>query len=151
MRWLFAFVLSVAASCLVIANTCDAQTPPQSRYIRNLGADRVIVFVHGFNSDSNSAWSSGFAYWPDLIASDHYFDGVDIFVYQYPTSISDSMTPSELAGYMRVVLRISKVADHRELIFIAHSMGGVVTREFLLQSPDIADKTKLIQFLFYSD
>lgn len=140
MRWLLVFILGIVYSRFTIAIAHDAQDPPQSRYIMNQGTDRVIVFVHGFNSDSNATWLSGSTYWPDLIASDHYFDGVDIFVYQYQTSIGDSMTPSELAEDMRVALKISKVSDHREIIFIAHSMGGVVVREYLLQNPDVAGK-----------
>lgn len=123
-----------------------AQSLPSSTYIRNTKADRIIVFVHGFLGDSVSTWTNGQSYWPKMIVNDHYFDGADVFVYQYQTSIDADLTPDQVADDMRVVLKSNGVSDRKELIFLSHSMGGVITRAYLLKYRDIAAKTAFLQF-----
>ena len=123
-----------------------AQRLPGSTYIRNTNADKVIVFVHGFLGDSVSTWTNGQSYWPEMIVNDHDFDGVDVFVYQYPTSINADLTPDQVADDMRAVLKSNGVSDRKKLIFLSHSMGGVITRAYLLRYRDIAAKTAFLQF-----
>jgi pimeloyl-ACP methyl ester carboxylesterase len=147
LRWLFDFLFSAVAIWLLGASTCDARPEPQSNYIRNQGSERVIIFVHGFGGNSIDTWTNGSSYWPEMISNDHDFDGADIFVYQYPTSITESMTPDEVAGDMRSVLTAQRVSNRRQIVFIAHSMGGVVTRDYLLGNPDVAKRTSFIEFL----
>ncbi len=124
----------------------ESQGLPSSRYVRNQHSEKVIIFVHGLFGDSVQTWSNGSSYWPDLIVKDHTFDGFDVFVYQYPTSINATLTPDELAGDMRVVLKSNGVSDRQKLIFISHSMGGVVTRDYLLKNQDVAKRTIPLQF-----
>jgi pimeloyl-ACP methyl ester carboxylesterase len=38
-------------------------------------------------------------------------------------------------------------ADHKEIIFVAHSMGGLITIKYLLRNPDVAKKVPLV-FLY---
>jgi pimeloyl-ACP methyl ester carboxylesterase len=148
LRRLFDFLVSAVAVWLLATSICNASPPPlQSGYVRNQGSDRVIIFVHGFGGNSIDTWTNGSSYWPEMIRNDRDFDGSDIFVYQYPTSITESMTPDEVAGDMRSVLKAEGVSNRRQIIFIAHSMGGVVTRDYLLGNPGVAKRTSFIQFL----
>lgn len=147
LRRLFDFLVSAVAIWLLAASICSARPPLQSGYVRNQGSDRVIIFVHGFGGNSIDTWTNGSSYWPEMISNDRDFDGSDIFVYQYPTSIAESMTPDEVAGDMRSVLKAQRVSNRGQIIFIAHSMGGVVTRDYLLGNPDVAKRTSFIQFL----
>jgi hypothetical protein len=124
----------------------QTQDLPGSIYIRNAKSEKIIVFVHGFLGDSISTWTNGSSYWPKMITADHDFDGVDVFVYQYPTSINADLTPGQVADDMRMVLKSNGVSDRKQLIFLSHSMGGIVTRAYLLNNRDIAEKTVLLQF-----
>jgi hypothetical protein len=118
---LFAVLRGLA---IPILGTSQALVLPESKYIRNANSDKVIVFVRGFLGDSISTWTNGKSYWPEMITNDYDFDGVDVFVCQYPTSISADLTPDQVADDMRVVLKSSGVSDRKQLVFLSHSMGG---------------------------
>jgi hypothetical protein len=77
---------------------------PTSKYIRQSGADTVIVFVHGILGDGVSTWTNTKtnSYWPVMLEQDHTFDGIDIFVYSYHTKLFfETFSIDELAETMR--------------------------------------------------
>ena len=75
---------------------------PVSEYVRKTSSsDTVIVFVHGFRGNSVATWSNGDTYWPRLLTQDHTFDGADVFVYEYQTGLSATLSIDELAENMR--------------------------------------------------
>ena len=118
-------------------------------WVRHEAGDRgVIVFVHGILGDATKTWRSGNAYWPEMLTRDHTFDGQDIYAYEYPTSKLDrTLSISEVAEHMRLILTADGVLDHSEITFVAHSMGGIVTRDFILKNREIvAPKIRLLYF-----
>jgi len=120
-------------------------------WIRRLGdakANGVIVFVHGVLGDARATWSNGNAYWPALLTGDNTFDGQDIYVFGYPsTKFGKTFSIDELAENLRLVLSTDGVMQYKQLTFVSHSMGGLVTRAFLLkyQSQVVAK----IRFLYF--
>src|SRR5271170_2856233 len=70
---------------------------PISKYTRQTGAETVLVFVHGILGDGVSSWTNSEtnSYWPAMLALDHTFDGVDIFVYSYDTGLLASLSIDE--------------------------------------------------------
>jgi hypothetical protein len=71
---------------------------------------------------------------------------LDIYIYDY---YSDSVLPglsfNDLAKNMYQRLLDAKVFDYDSVIFLAHSMGGIIVRKLLLDNPSLADK---INFLY---
>jgi pimeloyl-ACP methyl ester carboxylesterase len=114
--------------------------PPafQSRYVRPPTRKRVIIFVNGVFGDATSTWKNAAtgAYWPDLLASDHEFDGADLYVHSFESpKLSRAQEVLELARRMKNYLDASDVVkDHDEIVFVCHSMGGLVTRAYLLDA-----------------
>lgn len=119
---------------------------PQSKYIRKSGSDVVIVFVHGFRGDSITTWTNGNSYWPNMIVKDHDFDDADVFVYNYSSSLSSRLNIDELADQLRRELLLNNVLSYRNLIFVAHSLGGIVVKQFLLDNHQYANHTLFLQF-----
>jgi pimeloyl-ACP methyl ester carboxylesterase len=121
---------------------------PVSRYVRRSeNADTVIVFVHGVLGEGKTTWTSANgSYWPEMLVKDTSFDGTDIFVYSYPTGYWASLTIDELAENMRAVLVANGVSKYPRLIFLSHSMGGLITRAFLLKNRDVATQTLFAYF-----
>jgi pimeloyl-ACP methyl ester carboxylesterase len=119
-----------------------------SRFIRKTAnADAVIIFVHGFASDGISAWTSSTgSYWPELLSKDPTFDGADIFVYSYPTGPTATLSIDELAEDMRRTLTAKGVTTHKKIIFLSHSMGGLITRAYLLKNREVADRISFVYF-----
>jgi pimeloyl-ACP methyl ester carboxylesterase len=133
---------------LFILGPFDPLSAAESQYVRRVaGSEIVIVFVHGVMGDGESTWTNGTAYWPAMLASDDTFDGADIFTLSYPTSRWATLSVDELAEYMRLQLNsYGVVSDHKRIVFLAHSMGGVVTRAYLLKNRDAATKTSFLYF-----
>ena len=67
---------------------------------------------------------------------------------QYPTPLAGrAHSVNELAEVMRRRLLAAGVLEHKELIFISHSMGGLVTRAFLVKYRDYAAQVRFAFFL----
>jgi pimeloyl-ACP methyl ester carboxylesterase len=119
---------------------------------RSGGAKRAIVLVHGITGNGKSSWTSiNGTYWPMLMKSDPAFEDVEVYVYEYPTHLFGNCLPvTDLANNLRLHLKNDRVfEDHEQVIFLAHSMGGLVVRQFLLRnrdSRDFIDKVPLALF-----
>jgi pimeloyl-ACP methyl ester carboxylesterase len=122
---------------------------PNSRYIKQAqGNQSVIVFVHGIFGDSISTWTNrNGAYWPDLLRSDPLFLPYDVYVYEYASRfVGTGFSIDEIAENMQLTLDTDLVSDHKEIIFVSHSMGGLVTRAYLNKNRAAADHVRLAYF-----
>ncbi|MGN6826050.1 esterase/lipase family protein [Paucibacter sp. M5-1] len=124
-------------------------------WIRDNSSDTVVVFVHGIASDNVGAWLTASAqpctYWPDLLASDAaYFKDVDIFVAGYYSQLdSGNFSIDDAAGQLFTAL-VSPVEDrslaplHRKnIVFLTHSLGGIVVRQVLQDKRASFDRRKV--------
>jgi len=132
----------------------DAKTAPTSRYIRPASGkppfkDRVIVFVHGIFSDADRAWTSPQgAYWPQLILSDPAFSDSDVYVanYESPTA-GNTLTIDEVVSSLNSRLTGQGVFEqHREVVFVCHSLGGIIVQQLILTFREHADRVPFIYF-----
>jgi pimeloyl-ACP methyl ester carboxylesterase len=106
---------------------------------------RVIVFVHGIHGSRETWRASNGAYWPQLIATDPHFQRSDVVVAEYPTpSMRGQLSTEKLSQILWQRLKAQKVWDHQEVVFIAHSLGGILTEEMLLNHPDDAARVPFI-------
>ncbi len=100
---------------------------------------RVIVFVHGLHGDHETWRAANGAYWPDLVKSDPRFQRSDVVVAEYPTPSSHGrLSTDQLARLLYDGLKQKRVWEHREIVFIAHSLGGLLTEEMLISHPEDA-------------
>ncbi|MGD0911051.1 MAG: hypothetical protein ABR928_04105 [Terracidiphilus sp.] len=106
---------------------------------------RVIVFVHGIHGDRNTWLASNGAYWPKLIQTDPHFQNSDVVVAEYPTpSMRGKLSSAQLSELLWQKLKQQHVWDHTEVVFIAHSLGGILTEEMLLNHPADAPRVRFI-------
>ena len=131
------------------ANTKPSQ--PKSFYERNDRAARVVVFVHGNFGDSHDTWScSANIFWPALLKDDDAFKDSNIYVVGYDTPyLGNRMTIDEVVPNLKSRLDSDEVfAKHREVVFVSHSLGGLIVQRFLLTYRDLATKVPFIYFYF---
>ena len=119
--------------------------------VRRSGASRVIVFVHGLGGDGRSTWTNQATrtYWPALLKDDPAFEGFNVYVYQYPTNpVGPCMSVTDIANDMRLRLLADNVlGEHKQIIFVAHSLGGLVVRTFIVRNREsIAQKVPMVFF-----
>lgn len=122
---------------------------PKGFYVRGPEKNRVIIFVNGIFGDAQSTWkNSSSAYWPQLIGDDSSFADSDIFVLSFESpKIRTAQNIDDLAIRMGAVLTAKGVLSrHNELVFLCHSMGGLVTRKFLVKERLPAESVPLIYF-----
>jgi pimeloyl-ACP methyl ester carboxylesterase len=130
---------------LVHTATCLSQALTQQHQTQQLPRARVIVFVHGLHGSRESWRASNGAYWPDLIRTDPRLAYSDVDVAEYPTPASNGkMSSVQLADTLWTRLKQDHVWEHREVVFIAHSLGGILVEEMLLRHPAEAAKVKFI-------
>jgi pimeloyl-ACP methyl ester carboxylesterase len=121
------------------------QNPTKPGSTQSFGRARVIVFVHGLHGSRDSWRAANGAYWPDLIRTDPRFAYSDVEVAEYPTPASNGkMSSVQLADILFAHLRQDHVWEHREVVFIAHSLGGILVEEMLLRHPAEAARVKFI-------
>lgn len=134
-----------ALCVLFLAPVCFPQSAPQQNQTQPVPRPRVIVFVHGLHGSRESRRAANGAYWPDLIRTDPRFAYSDVDVAEYPTPASHGrMSSVQLADVLWTHLRQDHVWEHREVVFIAHSLGGILVEEMLLRHHAEAAKVRFI-------
>jgi hypothetical protein len=111
--------------------------------------DRVIVFVHGIFGDATKTWtSSNGAYWPTLLLADKAFDGYDVYVATYASPvIGNTFTVDEVAASLQSRFVSDGVFEkHREVIFVCHSLGGIIVQQLLLT---YRKQAATVRFLYF--
>lgn len=135
----------VALFLLLQASASFSQAAIQQNQMQAAPRARVIVFVHGLHGSRESWRASNGAYWPDLIRTDPRFAYSDVEVAEYPTPASNGrMSSVQLADMLWARLKQDHVWEHREVVFIAHSLGGILVEEMLLRHPTEAASVKFI-------
>lgn len=156
----YALTLSSCSGCnsnkdkAIVPAVDSAGTSDQSsgaHYERNNGKERVIVFVHGIYGSAVGTWTCAKtgSTWPKMLLGDHAFDNVDVYVAQYPTQFSRNLMSidDQVSNLMNRLEGDKVFSKHNEVVFVAHSMGGLIVQRLLLTHHDLAPKVRFIYFL----
>ncbi|KAL4943815.1 hypothetical protein BDV06DRAFT_220878 [Aspergillus oleicola] len=121
-----------------------------------------VVFVHGLGGDSISTWTDNTTYWPrDLLPLSQSYENARILTFGYSTEgfLSASGGFHNVRTFTCAEAPVTDLADnrtadpYRPLIFVGHSLGGIVIKsaiKYAYVQPDlygnIVDSTKAIVF-----
>lgn len=117
----------------------DASRLNNTWFHHDTTSDVVVVFVHGFFSSADVCWKAKSGkFWPELVRDDSRIPAVSIFLGGYYTAF-DSGAYSvrdcaiELLGALKRVdgSGRSPPLASRTIIFVCHSLGGIVVRYML--------------------
>ena len=143
-------IAALALAAAAAGARADDRTAGRSFYVQEDASRRtVVVFVHGGAGTAQGTWKNAEAdrSWPEMMAADEAFRGASVFVYSYASPwFRKALSVPQLGVDMRTVLRDRGVLDHRNIVFVAHSMGGLVVKEFLLSFREYVAKTKFVYF-----
>ncbi len=122
-----------------------------------------IVFVHGLNGDPQTTWTAEKSkiFWPaQLLPKIVEEEKARILTYGYETDISsfaDSQSKRSLANYAEhligqlVANRRLQNANERPLVFVAHSLGGLLVKDALAYSAEFSGaRSEHLQSIFIS-
>lgn len=106
---------------------------------QNTSSDTVFVFVHGIFSDSRHAWSNFdgkkcVSYWPQIVDQDDRLGHPSIYMGGYYAKVDSGPygVPQAALNLFDEMNRQGVFASNRNIIFVAHSTGGLVVRKMLL-------------------
>jgi hypothetical protein len=129
-----------------------ASSVVQSRYIEDYSASHpkpvAVVFVHGIRGD-DATWGTGDLTLPHLLATDpDLHKQLDLFFFEYDSPwLRNADKIPDLAEELRGRLDENGVwTHHKKVIFVAHSMGGLIVRQFLLSHPDRSQQVQMMYF-----
>jgi len=108
----------------------------QGDWIRKSTSGLAVVFVHGINSNGEDCWRhENGTYWPELLKSEQEFQGLGIYVYTYQTGFfSGTYSLDDVVDDLKErLINFDNVADNQKIVFVCHSMGGIVVRKFLVE------------------
>ena len=112
-----------------------ADRPDCSFSIISVGEEPIscdIIFVHGLSGDDKTTWKCGSVSWPDELAK--VFPNARLLSFKYDRSIwtGSNMRAmqyvSERLLAMLTTYRRVEEAEHRPIIFVAHSLGGCLVK-----------------------
>jgi pimeloyl-ACP methyl ester carboxylesterase len=118
-----------------------------------------VIFVHGLDGDARNTWrpagSTGPA-WPEWLGEDLPQAGVWLLGYEIPSSAwkGHTMPLADRATNILALLETEGLGE-RPIVFIAHSMGGLLVKQLLRHGRDlgnrnwraVADATRGVVFL----
>ena len=118
-----------------------------------------VIFVHGLTGDAHDTWTneSKDEFWPQWLQDD--LDRISVFTLGYPSSLFEKWAKKEMDMYERAANVLELFAGNdigqRPVIFVAHSLGGILTKLLLRKSMESEDEdwqrinhaTKLVVFL----
>lgn len=113
-----------------------------------------IIFVHGLNGGSYSTWSKGnnpSHFWPqEWLPRDEAFKDVRIHTFGYPSAVGrDSvLNVHDFARSLLAAVRDSPVINrdlNTSIIFVSHSMGGLVVKKAYIIGQHEAEFQPVIQ------
>jgi hypothetical protein len=107
----------------------------RAEWIRRPQAGTSAVFVHGILSSGEACWRhDNGTYWPALLQNEPALKLLGIYVFTYQTEIfSGSYRLGDIVDALKEHMRLDGVLQSERLIFVCHSMGGMVVRKFLVE------------------
>jgi pimeloyl-ACP methyl ester carboxylesterase len=107
----------------------------QREWIRLPQGKASAVFVHGILSSGETYWRhDNGSYWPELLKNEPELGSLGIYVFTYQTGIfSGSYRLGDIVDALKEHMRLDGVLKSNQLVFVCHSMGGIVVRKYIVE------------------
>ena len=149
---LIALLIIFSAYCLCLGADVPLNQNHEG-YIRKQGNKRVLVFIHGLYGGVDTWRCDDKHYWPEMLAQDKdpSIANLDIYVASFPTpQKGGNETVADLETTVKNRLEADKIfSDHDEVVFVAHSLGGIIVQQILLTYRDEGFYRKVSFIYFY--
>jgi hypothetical protein len=122
----------------------------QGEWIREPQGEASAIFVHGIRSSGETCWrNANGSYWPELLRNEPELAQLGIYVFTYQTDIfSGSYRLLDIVDALNEAMQHHHVLECNRLIFVCHSMGGIVVRKFIVSQAVNLNETKREIMLF---
>jgi hypothetical protein len=107
----------------------------KGHWIKKPENNTVVIFVHGILSNADDCWKNdNGTYWPVLLSKEEDIKETGIYTFSYSTGIfSGTYSLGDIVDAFKEQLKMDGVLKQdRHLIFVCHSMGGLVVRKYIV-------------------
>lgn len=111
-----------------------------------------LVFIHGILSDAIKCWThkSG-THWPTLAATDPSLADVSVYNFSFETGIATGdYGIGDAADALKELAGLDGIIEFPTIIFVCHSLGGIVARRFVVDNAIALSGKKIGLFLLGS-
>jgi len=139
---ILAQLVTGCASVLNLVNStydfCPSNTDTSHQYFGPPAAAELVVFIHGLCGDANSTWTNTTTHFifPKELARDLAEENhpAYVFVFDYVSRLREGPSVLSIADHLEFEIgELLKKHPYRSLRIVAHSMGGLVAREYILR------------------
>lgn len=117
------------------SNISERRALATGSWIIKKSNEKVIIFIHGLLGSEKTWINSNGAYWPSITAADERFSEYSVYQFSYrSTPLSGNYNVLDAAAALSETLKIEKITTFRRIIFVCHSLGGVLIRYHLVKS-----------------
>lgn len=134
------------------SSNCTAENSSKPRWIYQADPHNkiAVVFVHGIIGDTVGSWTNAscHTFFQYLHDTPGIGDKVDVYAFGFdsPMLAEGAMTIGEAAVKLDNYLEYAGIMDYDRIVFVAHSMGGLITMREISSRPEVSAKTPLIVF-----
>lgn len=108
----------------------------KGEWIRKTANGVTVVFVHGILSSAETCWKhENGTCWFNLLEQNSELQEIGIYAFSYNTGVfSGSYNLNDVVDALKEHLKLDEVLkQNQRLIFVCHSMGGIVVRKFIVE------------------
>ena len=128
------------------ANTTDPHWVQQARPHNKV----AVVFVHGLFGDTDGTWTNanGQSFFKLLKTAPGIGNQLDVFAFGFTSHAfkGGSLDIREAANMLEQSLQYNGVWDYPTVVFVAHSMGGLIVMREMVDSPAHRENVPLMMF-----
>lgn len=139
---LLALLLSGCAPIINMANSaynfCSSNAESSHQYFGSPNADDLVIFIHGLCGNAKTTWlntSTNFLF-PEELALDFARENQATYIvsFDYVSHLQGGPSILSIADHLEFEIdELLKKHPYRTLRIVAHSMGGLVAREYILR------------------
>jgi hypothetical protein len=107
----------------------------RGEWLRRPESGVTVVFLHGVLSSTDTCWlHENGSSWPGLLRDEPNVAASGIYTFEYRTGLfSGTYRLGDAVDALKEQMRLDGLFECRTLIFVAHSMGGIVARKLVVE------------------
>lgn len=134
------FLYGALVFCLFappIASGNEITLPGNPPFFHKEENDMLVIFVHGITGHHTDTWTWGKSkppfFWPEQLFKDPVFAGHDVLSFGYKSDCGISYDIKQISQSLKMTIdELMQAKRYKAISFVGHSLGGLVTRKFIL-------------------